>query len=177
MTSNLWNNPRQWASGEALTATKFNQQIKENMTHLREKNYGVATLRGNTDLLYNGASLALITNALNVSIVTTGNDIKLTFMGTLYNNSGVTHLERLDVKVNNNWFISSLTSTPLSDAWLTLRSTNTIYTPIYAEFLLTDMPAGSYLFQPYWSSSSGNMGLNLTNTICQFKAEEYGLRT
>jgi len=177
MTNTDWNNPRNWRGGETLTSTQLNKQVKTNLLRLYQRNYAVFTER------YPAASytttstsfVALGTEKWRLSLISIGNNIDINLMNVAFNTVSANYVY-FDIRVDDDYYISSLTSTPLSDGLWRFRSiANTPVNHVWSH-LLTGIPTGLHSYEVFWKVNAGT-GVVWLNSVSQFMVEEYGLLT
>lgn len=179
MATVSWTDPKDWLNVTKVTADNFNEQIADNFRWLFEKNIAVALRAGIADLTN------VNTTAPTVSVHDTVFELQLekeadtsilmTFSGNVSNslNLGKT---RFDILVDNSYFVSSGTATPLSEGlWFQQFPTAARVVSMQAQRFIANVPDGLHNFKLVWWVSSGTGSINLTNGSCQYSVEEYGV--
>lgn len=169
-----------WKNGETLTAEKFNTRIEDNLQWLRNRNYKNVVIRnGASDLTLSTLATwrAISPSALYVDIETQGSDVMIT-LNCGVANAGVNGITYMDFfvkpKDKTGFFLSSLTATPLTTGLYTQQAGSSYNRCATYKFLWVDVPAEAYRITPYWYTTVGASTLNITNTLVELSAEEYG---
>lgn len=179
----MFNRIREWVDGEKLTALKFNEQIDQNIEWIRKRNISVVTVRnGISDWSQTTLDTwqAIDPTVLFVEITTRGEGGNLLITANLnITNAGVTGGTLLDFFIQphgeGGFYLSSLTTTPLTDGLFEEEFGSGYSQRKSYQFLWLNTPANSYKITVYWLAKIGTNSLNYTNTVNQLIAEEYGV--
>ncbi len=177
MTNTDWNNPRNWRGGETLTSTQLNEQVKTNLLRLYQRNYATFTERypAASHITTSTSFVALGTKDWRLSLISIGNNIDINLMNVGHNSVTANYVY-FDIRVDDDYYISSLTDTPLSDGLWRFRSiSNSPLNHVWSH-LLTDIPTGLHSYEVFWKVSAGT-GVIWLSSVSQFMVEEYGLLT
>lgn len=177
MPSTLWTDPKTWIEGEKVSANELTQQVSDNITWLFERNIDVAQVSGISDYTTGSSTTWETLGALRCTLnkATDASLIKATFSASAYNtvNGGYTYF---DILIDNSYYASSLTSTPLTEGLRGFRQNGSSYVNSVAfEFYIRDVLKGVHEFRMVWYSSNTGGNVNVTNSIAQFSIEEYGV--
>lgn len=176
MPSTDWTDPKTWLEGEKLTADEINEQLRDNLIWLFEKNYDMVQVSGVSD--YQTTSLTPVTNGvLILNINKVRDDTVLRFGGTwsVYSNIASAFIY-FDIRMDNSIYLSSGTTTPAAAALLRYQQdTANVVSQISLEAWIDNIDAGLHKFELMWYVGSGTGTMNTTNTIAQFYGEEYGV--
>lgn len=173
-----WHEPKSWNSGENVTIGKLNKYVKDRTQQLYDRNYVYA------NPVY-GASLTTVSTTFvtidsdglfKLHLKTEGNDVNLSFLATMFTVSVNGSFSYLDFKVDDDYFVSSLTSTALSDGCFNAKYNASQPMGMYFNVLVRDLDAGWHSFEPFFkTSSAGSAAAIAFNSQIQFVAEEYCL--
>lgn len=177
MTNTLWNSPKNWRGGEVLTTSKLNKQLRNNLLRLHEKNYIIGGEGYTTNYVYGTNTFKELNSSIyKLRLKTIGGAIRLSFMATTYHSVSAGRVY-FDIKVDDDYFVSSLTPTALTDGlWRRQSLTNTPMTNTY-EHILSDLEAGWHDFEIWWKANTANGVVWAESSVVQFMVEEYGLLT
>lgn len=175
-------NPK-WHNGEYFSADKFMTRIEDNLQWLRNRNIKRLIIRNGVSDLTQATLLtwqACSDTVLYVDIETQGCDLMVSLKCGVHNTgaNGKTLLDFFVRPLNKTgFFLSSLTATPLATGLFTEQmGTSYVRTRTY-KFLWSHVAAGNYRITPYWQAVTGTNSMNLTNTVTELCAEEYGVYT
>jgi len=157
-----WTDPRTWAD-EVLLAEQMNTDIRDNIQFLYDRNYVFKTTPNNENMT---GLIAPFTSTL----LTQGNDVLVTFKGVVTNT--LSDYTVFDVKVDNDIWLSTLTTSSASHGLTANLITAAFYNSIAIRFLYTNVPAGIHEFRLYATTISGS-GI-IRGGMGLFMIEEYG---
>lgn len=168
-----WDAPKSWTSGENLTKGKLDQYVKNRQELLYDKNY--VYHKEVLGAVISTTSVSFVNTGLKVELLTEGNDVNLTLLLAMYNSAAST-LTYLDVLVDDDYYLSSLNGTPLSDGIYNRTCQINFVRTAFNQYLITDLAAGWHKFEVYYktSNAAGAAVISSDNTIL-IMAEEYCL--
>jgi hypothetical protein len=111
-----------------------------------------------------------------VELETFGNDVLIRFQARHFTQSITNRLTYFDILVDGEYYLSSLTATPLTDGIYNFQYNVTQPRMAYIEALVTDLEAGIHTFEPYFKTSNADSAA-LVGLACPLimMAEEYCL--
>ncbi len=172
--------PKDWVNTERVTAENLNEQLRDNITWLFEKNLVVAQRSGvtnETTTVTTAPTTSVFVEIFDLSIDKSLEDsaLRIELSASIAISSAGARL-RFDVIIDNSYFLSSGTSTPNSDgvAYHEFPAANRDFPMAFGRFL-DNVAAGSHRVQLVWWVSAGTGTVNITNTVAQFSVEEYGV--
>lgn len=170
-----YDNSFDWTGGSIVTTERLNKQIRDNMNYLFERNY----VYKNSSTLYQTTSVSFIPVGIEkIALKTQGRDIQVSLLAPLVTVNENARDVFVDVLVDDSFYISSLTDTPLSDGWLKLRSIAGRVNSFYLEHIITDMDEGWHTFELYYKSSHVTSNARFDgDSLTQIMAEEIGIRS
>lgn len=177
MPSVLWTDPKTWVEGERVSANELSQQLSDNITWLYERNIDVSQVSGVSDYLSPNVNQW---STIGVLRCTLNKERDETLIRTCFS-GGIAHSQYggivwLDVLIDNSYYASSLTPTPLTDGISSLRGLGSLYTMnTKFDFYIPNILSGVHEFRMQWKTNLTQASLNVTNTIAQFSVEEYGV--
>lgn len=180
----MWSGAKNWYTGEKLIEPDFNEQLRDNMQFLYDRNIGRVTVRnGISDWTQSTLSTwqAIDPTVFFVEITTSGGDI-LFNLNLNIRNAGVLGETGLDIYVQPldetpyllSTILGDVAATPTRGLWAEQFGSSYAIRRSY-RYLWRFVPAGSYKFTVYWKSETGASSLNYTNTVNEFTVEEYSV--
>lgn len=173
---------KQWSIGETVTGVKLNKQLSEQLQKLFSRNivhHRRSNILGTESVLASGANTFCPMDTPIKWVHTMNADgvlrleIDISFEITRRTGANTFATGRIDVKVDDDWFVSSRTSTALSDGLfihsVNVRSRN--YT-FHGEWMIPDIAAGLHKFEIFQSVDDNTFGTTI-NQI-GITVEQYG---
>lgn len=173
-----WNASKGWNAGENLTIGKLDKYLKERLELLYDKNYVYKKLNLGASPQTASTNFVRIANeTYKLHLKTEGRDVKITLLLTMFTSAINATISYIDIEVDGEYYVSSLTNTPLSDGVINeAQNINQPYTILF-EFVLRDVDAGWHTFDLFWKTSAAGSLATIwgTNTPVFFMVEEYCL--
>jgi len=162
----------EWKDGEALTADLMNTAVRDEVRTLFRRPRVTKVIPGQTTLT-NTTFKPVDDSKYKFELTTFGGDILILLTGSwraVYPNAG-----RMDLFVDDTYYLSSLTSTPLSWGWgLMVAPAGTIYLPLPGIGLLENMSAGKHTLSIHALADAGTVYIGRTTGSVVFTAMEIG---
>jgi hypothetical protein len=177
MPSTDWHEPQEWLEGEKLTAQEMIEQLKDNLTFLFEKNFDVVQVSGVSDYQTTSTTVTPVSNTLVLTIRKYDIDtlVRLALNASVYSGTASAFIY-FDVWIDGTYYASSGTSTPAAAGLVRYQQdTASVVAQLSLEAYIPDIDEGQHTFVLVWWVSAGTGTINVTNTIAQFSAEEYGV--
>jgi hypothetical protein len=177
MPSTFWVDPKTWLEGEKLKADEVNEQVRDNLIWLFEKNYDIVQVTGVSDYQTTSTSAAVVAAALQLQLSKAVDETVLRFGMTLsaYNSSASAFIT-FDIRMDSNIYLSSGTTTPATNGLVRYQQdTASIGSQITMDAWVDNVDSGLHIFELVWWVSAGTGTINVTNTIAQVSVEEYGI--
>lgn len=173
----IWNKTKDWVSGENITEGKLQQHVKDKVEWLHDKNYDVMIDRDGVSHNTTSVTFVPVDEKYVLNLKTNGGDVMLRFSCSQYTNSVASRINYLDVKIDDDYFLSSLTSTPLSDGIWNYGSNPIFPQGIAFEILIPNLEAGWHKFELYFKTSNADSAMSIftLNSPAFFMVEEYCL--
>jgi hypothetical protein len=124
-----WTAPRTWASGELLTSTELNTQLRDNLLALKSPASTFVRYAPNPALQITSTTFVDIHTTLNMNLQTNGGPLLIVLNGRVYHSPGSYTDCFFDVNIDSVsqssgngilWVIgSNATQLPFSTVWLT----------------------------------------------------------
>lgn len=146
-----WTTPKTWVTGEVLTASDLNTQVRDNLDALKSPPTAQVLLDESADFTTTSTAFVDVdASRLALTITTGGGDVLVSFQGTLYQ----THnsYNYLDVGVDGTRFGGD-------DGLLNVRLLSSAYATAAFNILVTGLAAGSHTFSLQWRVSAGTLKL------------------
>ncbi len=171
-----WTTPRDWVSGEVVTASKM-QQNSDNLVHLYARPSLILTIRGNGSNETSTSTVFVPINntILSGSLVTTQAALSLNFNASVSHSVATTQIA-IDILIDGTTYASSLTSTAVTNGLWVPRSGNVASSAQLSGSHI--IPAGSltvgvHTFAVVWRAvAAGTITLTLSGSSCQFSVME-----
>ena len=175
MASVNWNGIKTWIAGEFLDIGLANEQLSENLQWLYEKNVQVTQYAGVSDIVVPVTNTGFVETGIEVGILKVDSDTTLRISLNFSLQLGTSGDVRLDFLVDDAIYASTRTATPDSSGLRTFRNLAD-YQPIVIDTLIEGVASGYHTVKLVGGCSvaSTNLTFNLTNTVGQIVAEEYG---
>lgn len=151
-----WHTPKTWLTGDVLTASDMNEQIRDNLDYLKSKAIGHCQMEEATN--YSTTSTTLVDidpDKLSLTLETNGGDVLLGFCGVFTNQGG-----------NDFYLEIAMDNTPVSghDGVFVAGTTARGRTSSFV-WLVTDVSAGSRTFKLQWRTRANTLFLAAGNPV------------
>lgn len=133
-----WNTPKTWSTGNLVTATEFNQQLRDNLLYLKSPPKTI--FLGMTTSQITSTSFVPLHETQNI-ITTTGGSVLFTAFGHIYKNGTTQNKAFINLEVDGNLvtgssegivngmqFSGDFQTTPWAIIWLTDTLTPAFHT-------------------------------------------------
>lgn len=174
-----WGVKKDWRAGENVTKGKLDTALVNKMRRLKNRNYVYRKEVLAANLTTASTSFVILNAAHDwkISILTEGNDVRLTLCVALFTtvtNGTVTYM---DVLVDDDYYVSSLTNTPLSDGIINVTTNANAPRCFCFDLLVRNLDAGWHTFELYFKTGVGASpaAVGGVNIPTLFVAEEYCL--
>ena len=153
-----WTEPKTWRNQEAITPEKLNEQISQNLAYLSKRPSVISY--GHNDAYSTTTSWAAIDEQLLVaSLYTYGGDILLTFQ-TVGRVTAASGTLRFDVLIDDYYYLSSLTDTPLAyGVWWVWANSAIRKTSVNIMLPIFNISKGLHTYKMMWmcDTSAGHL--------------------
>lgn len=171
-----WAGSKTWRAGENITEGALNLHIENKMKWLYGKNVNFVRKSGTSYSTTSTTFVPVGAEDIKTYLVTEGNDIMVRLCLTPFPNGLASRLCYFDILVDDSYYISSLTATPLTDGLANYQSNVGFPHTISIEALLTEMDAGLHTFVLYYKTSAADTPASVAaNTPTLLMVEEYCL--
>lgn len=173
---------KSWAIGETVTGSKLNTHLSNQLNTLYNKSLSLvhreavegyqATAIAGADTFTNFTQpIKLVHNMQHEGVIKIG--MWIDWQVTRYVGTANWAEATLDIKVDDDWYVSSRTSTPLTDGLL-IHAMNALSRPytVYCTWYVPDIAAGLHTYELIQKVSNSNFGA-VVNEV-EISVEQYG---
>lgn len=165
-----WTNPKTWVLNEALTASDLNTYVRDNFSYLLNRPADIFTGSASDRTLVTITSTTPVAvnnvNTLSINIASTRVEIWVFARVAI----DATRLGRLDVFVDNSYYVSSLTSTALTNGLWADRAISANGPKASFKVILDGLTPGTHTFQLRAWVNAGQIIIAIANL--QFGVKE-----
>ena len=173
---------KQYNVAETLTAQRLNDYLSADLTRLWEKNVSIFTLQAARNTYRNRSANVAVPFDDPIKVTHTmpeSGSVRVSFHGIGYSlrhsGTGTGTNTRLDVKVDDDWFISSRTPTSLTDGAFIFNMTGYFqyHAIMNGSFLLDNVDKGLHTYELYGATQDNAFSIELL-AGAELVVEQYG---
>jgi hypothetical protein len=167
-----WTAPRTWLLLEQITATYLNEQVRDNLDYLFNRPRSIIDIANGSNINVTSTTFAAVDdNQFTVELETAGGDVELNLR--LQVSVPANAVVAIDFLIDNTNYVSSGTSTPLTNGISTVpQTTAAVVGTTNVRAVVQGLSAGVHNFKLRMRTSTGTAVVTLANILTQLSAWE-----